>query len=181
MSLLHATCVKQERCRALKKKGKMNIYLSKSSVFVKVATISILILLTLVVLILVTMDKTFGLIGGVILSMLIIGFVFYFYANSLDKIILEKKIIILKKNIGQIEIPMNDIINVEKLEFSNLTMTYGSKGVFGFIGNTMDNSISLVKDRRNMIRITTENKKYILSSERSDQLVTEIKTLYNIV
>jgi ribosome biogenesis GTPase A len=87
--------------------------------------------------------------------------------------------IILKKNIGQIKIPTTDILEVQKLGYSNLTMTYGSKGVFGFIGNTMDNSISFVKDRKNMIRIITKNNKYVLSSERSDELVREIKTLYN--
>jgi hypothetical protein len=97
----------------------------------------------------------------------------------LDKIIIEENTIILKKNIGQIKIPKSDILEVNRLSFSNLTMTFGSKGVFGFIGNTMDNSISLVKDRKKMLRITTQNKKYILSSENADELVTQIKTLYN--
>jgi hypothetical protein len=60
-------------------------------------------------------------------------------------------------------------------------MTHGSKGVFGFIGNTMDNSVSFVKDRGSMIQIKTIDKKYVFSSERPDQLIKEIKTLYNIV
>ena len=112
------------------------------------------------------------------MSTLIISTLAYFYANSLDKIILAKESIVLKRNIGQIIIPKADIIEVTKLDYSNLTMTFGSKGVFGFIGNTMDDSVSLVKDRKNMIRITTKNKKYILSSERSEELIREIKTLY---
>ncbi|EGV43221.1 hypothetical protein BZARG_1053 [Bizionia argentinensis JUB59] len=159
----------------------MSIYLSKSSVFVKIATIGTIILLAIIALTLITTNKNYGVIGGIILGILISGTVFYFYANSLDKIILEKDVIILKKNIGQINIPNSHIVEVQKLGYSNLTMTYGSKGVFGFIGNTMDDSVSFVKDRRNMIRITTKNKKYILSSERLDELVNEIKTRYKNV
>ena len=159
----------------------MTIYLSKSSVFVKIATISTLIILILVALTLMTTANNYGVIGGTVLSILIIGTVIYFYSNSLDKIILSKDALILKKNFGQIIIPKNDIIDIKKLEFSNLPMTYGSQGIFGFLGNTMDDSVSLVKDRRNMIRITTKNNKYIVSAEESDKLVSEIKTLYNII
>lgn len=158
----------------------MTIYLSKSSVFVKIATISTLIILILVALTLMTTANNYGVIGGTVLSILIIGTVIYFYSNSLDKIILNKDALILKKNFGQITIPKNDIIDIQKLEFSNLPMTYGSQWIFGFIGNTMDDSVSLVKDRKNMIRITTKNNKYIVSAEESDKLVSEIKTLYNI-
>lgn len=158
----------------------MTIYLSKSSVFVKIATISTLIILILVALTLMTTANNYGVIGGTVLSILIIRTVIYFYSNSLDKIILNKDALILKKNFGQITIPKNDIIDIQKLEFSNLPMTYGSQGIFGFIGNTMDDSVSLVKDRKNMIRITTKNNKYIVSAEESDKLVSEIKTLYNI-
>lgn len=93
----------------------------------------------------------------------------------MHKILLEKDNVVLKKKIGQIKIPKTEILEVHKLEHSNLTMTYGSKGVFGCIGNTMDDSVSLVKDRKNMIQITTKNKKYILSSENADDLVREIK------
>lgn len=159
----------------------MTIYLSKSSVFVKIATISTLIILILVALTLMTTANNYGVIGGTVLSILIIGTVIYFYSNSLDKIILNKAALILKKNFGQIVIPRNDIIDIQKLEFSNLPMTYGSQGIFGFLGNTMDDSVSLVKDRKNMIRITTKNNKYIVSAEESDKLVSEIKTLYNII
>jgi len=153
---------------------------SKSSIFVKMATIGTLILVTMIAIMLISTDKNYGIIGGIILSSLIIGCVIYFYSNSLKKIIIEKDSIILRKNIGQIKIPKSDIVEVSRLGYSNLTMTYGSKGFFGFIGNTMDDSISLVKDRKNMIRITTKSKKYIFSSDNCDELVREMKTLYNI-
>ena len=159
----------------------MKIYVSKSSTFVKIITTGTLILLAMAALTLIASDKSYGLIGGIILIALILGSLIYFYSNSLDKIILEKNMIILKKSFGQINIPKSDILEVKKLNFSNLTMTVGSKGVFGFIGTTMDDSISFVKDRKNMLRITTQNKKYIVSSENADELVSEIKTLYNTI
>ncbi|MFD2698573.1 PH domain-containing protein [Mesonia sediminis] len=157
----------------------MKTYQSKSSIFVKIATASILILVTLIAIMLTTTDKSYGLIGGVILSLLIFGSVIYFYSNSLKKIVIEKDFIILQKNIGQIKILKVDIIEVSRLSYSNLTMTYGSKGFFGFIGKTMDDSISLVKDRKNMLRITTKNKRYLFSSLNSDQLVQEMKRIRN--
>lgn len=155
----------------------MNIYQSKSSSSVKIITTGAVIVLVLVSLSLVATDGNYGVIGGLILGGIIVGTVFYFYANSLDKIIVERDGVVLKKNVGQIYIPKSEIVEVAKLTFSNLTMTYGSKGVFGFIGNTMDGSISFVKDRRCMLRISTTSKKYILSSERSDELLRAIKTL----
>jgi hypothetical protein len=144
-------------------------------------TTGTLILTAFIALTLFATNEYYGLIGGIILCILLIGTMIYFYAISLDKIILESEMIILKKNIGQINIPKSDIMEVSKLGFSNLTMTYGSKGVFGFIGNTMDNSVSLVKDRKSMIQIKTKDKNFILSSEKPDKLVKDIKTLYSIV
>jgi hypothetical protein len=159
----------------------MNSYLSKSSAFVKIATIGTLILLTLILISLFVSNNHYGMIGGIALTILTIGIVVYYYANSLNKIIINKDYLILKKNFGQIKISKQEITGITKMGYSNLTMTYGSKGVFGFIGSTMDDSFSLVKDRNNMVKITTESKKYILSTEEPDKMVSEIKTLYNIV
>lgn len=159
----------------------MNIFLSKSSAFVKIATFGTLILLTLILISLFVSNNQYGMIGGIVLTILTIGTVVYFYANSLNKIIIDKDYLILKKNFGQIKISKKEITGITKIGYSNLTMTYGSKGVFGFIGSTMDNSFSLVKDRNNMVKIITESKKYILSAEEPDKMVSEIKTLYNIV
>ncbi|SRR5690554_412244 len=159
----------------------MNSYLSKSSTFVKIATIGTLILLTLILISLFVSNNQYGMIGGIVLTILTVGTTIYFYANSLNKINVGKDYLTLKKNFGQIKIPKNEIIGITKLKYSNLTMTYGSKGIFGFVGNTMDNSYSLVKDRKNMVKISTKNKKYIISSDEPDKLVSEIKTLYNIV
>ena len=155
----------------------MNIFQSKSSTLVKVVTIGVVMALAFVSLSLVVIDKKYGLIGSLILGAIIIGALVYFYANSLDKIIVEKDGVVLKKNIGQIYIPKSDIVKVDKLAYSNLTMTYGSKGVFGFIGYTMDDTVSFVKDRNHMVRITTSSKKHILSSENIDELLSAIRAL----
>lgn len=154
----------------------MKTYLSKSSVFVKIATSSLLLIIVMTLLSLISTGRKFSLIGAIVLIASILGTLIYFYSNSLNKIILEKDAIILKKNIGQIYIPKHAILEVSRLNFSNLTMTYGSKGFFGFIGKTMDGSSSFVKDRKKMIRITTRSKKYIVSSEDADEIVREIKS-----
>lgn len=159
----------------------MNIYLSKSSTFVKIITIGTLILLALVVMSLIISDNNYGTIGGTAIMVLTVGTAVYFYVNSLIRINVTKDSLILKKTYGQIKIPKKDIVAIAKMEFSNLTMTYGSKGVFGFIGKTMDDSISFVKDRKNVVRITTHNKSYLVSVSEPDKLVAEIKFLYNIV
>lgn len=162
----------------MKKETKIKVYSSKSSLLVKVITIGTLVVLTIVSLSLIMMNKKYELIGGITLSLLIFGTIFYFYANSLDKIILEEGRLVLKKNIGRINIPIMEIQELQKLDYSNLSMTYGSKGVFGFIGSTMGDTISFVKDRRNMMKITTNKKKYILSSEKSTELINEIRLQY---
>lgn len=118
--------------------------LSKSSVFVKATTVFSLVISSLVsfTLMIIKTNKNYGLIGGNFLSAMIIGAVFYFYANSSNKIILEKDSFILKKRMGQIEITKSDILKIQRLAYSNLTMTYGSKGLFGYMGSTMDDAIS---------------------------------------
>jgi hypothetical protein len=105
----------------------------------------------------------------------------YFYANSLNKIIIDKDYLILKKNLGQIKISKQEITSITKMGYSNLTMFYGSKGVFGFIGSTMDNAFSWVKDRNKMVKIITKRKNYILSADEPDKMVSDIKKCYNIV
>lgn len=156
----------------------MHIYRSKSSTFVKIATVSVLFLLSIAILSLVATGKEYSVITGFTLGMIITGTVIFFYANALHEIILDADGIVLKKNIGHVKILKSEILDIQKLAYSNLTMTYGSKGVFGFIGNTMDDSVSLVKDRKHMLKITTKDKTYILSSEKSDELVDKMKTLY---
>lgn len=116
----------------------MKNYHSKSSFSVKLITIGIVIVMGIVVFSILTLNETYGIIGGIIISIIILSALIYFYTNSLRNILIGENYLTLKKNIGKVEIPFSDIIKIEKLDFSNLSMTYGSKGVFGYIGNTMD-------------------------------------------
>lgn len=155
----------------------MKNYNSKSSFSVKLITVGIVIVMGIVVFSILTLNETYGIIGGIIISIIILSALIYFYANSLRNILIGENYLTLKKNIGKIEIPFSDIIKIEKLDFSNLSMTYGSKGVFGYIGNTMDDSISMVNDRKNMVRIITNDKKYTISSERPKDLINDIRNV----
>lgn len=56
----------------------MTSYSSTSSAFVKIATIGTLLVLTLVVLSLVTTNHIYGLFGGAVLALIILGAVLYF-------------------------------------------------------------------------------------------------------
>ncbi len=151
----------------------MRNYKSKSSFSVKLITVGIVIIMGVVVVSIFNLKEKYG----IIIPLIIISTLIYFFANSLKTIILGEQSLTLKKNIGKIEIPFSDIIKIEKLDFSNLSMTYGSKGVFGYIGNTMDDSISMVNDRKNMVRITTKEKSYTISSDRPYELINEIKNV----
>jgi len=155
----------------------MKNYSSKSSLSVKLITIGIVIVMGIGVLSIFTINEKYGKISGIIISLIILSTLIYFFANSLKEIIIGEKNLTLEKNIGKIEIPFSDIIKIEKLDFSNLSMTYGSKGVFGYIGNTMDDSISMVNDRKNMLRIITNEKKYTFSSDNREELISEIKNV----
>lgn len=72
---------------------------------------------------------------------------------------------------SKIELDIEKIIDIKRLEFSNLDMTVGSKGYFGFIGSTMENSYSYVKDRNKMVKIILSGKSYIISVDTPEDLI----------
>lgn len=100
-------------------------------------------------------------------------------SDQLKEIKLTDKFLILKKNIGQKIIDLHNIESVDKIEFSNLTSTISSKGFFGFNGNLMDNSITLINNRRKIVRISTLGKKYLLSVDNPEELIKDIENKKN--
>ena len=117
---------------------------------------------------------TINTLAGSIAALLGLSILLFFYATSLKEVILTEDYLILKKHLNPIHIPYKKILSVKKLKYANLTMTSGSKGFFGFIGTTMDNSVSLVKNRKQMIRINTAEKNYIISCEQPEIVMAEI-------
>lgn len=115
-----------------------------------------------------------GLLFSFLLGTTIFSALFYLYANSLKEIKIIDKSLILKKKLGKIEICFSEIISVKNMQYSALPMTVGSKGVFGFIGSTMDGSVSFVKDRKQMVKVVTTSNNYIVSCDNSKDLVTTI-------
>lgn len=153
----------------------MKIYLSRKSNYVKAISIFSAVLLVSLATLSVLNNETYSLIGGISISLIMFGIMFYFYSKSLHKVIITKDDLILKKNMGSISIPLSEIQAIYKLESSSLPLTSGSMGVFGFIGNTMDNSICMVNDRKNMIKVvTTKNEKYIFSVQNPKHLVEHL-------
>lgn len=152
----------------------MKTYASRSSNQVRIITLTAIAIAFLICFsVIFKIDQTSNQMSFII-CFVVIGTVLYFYTHALNKVFIDADKLVLKKNFGQTEIDIQDIINIQHLNSSHLSMTFGSKGVFGFIGHTMDNCKSYVKDRKNMIRIDTSEKKYVFSVNSASQLIHEI-------
>lgn len=156
----------------------MNTYPSKSSNSVKLITVGGILLLILASISIIFIQQNNGLTTSIVLGAIVLAVFLYFYSNSLKEVIIEDKGLILKKNIGKIEIKFSEIKSLRNVSLSGITMTTWSKGFFGFIGSTMDGSVSFVKDRRQMIQlITTTNKKYLISCDNSEELINTFSSI----
>ncbi|WP_026451976.1 PH domain-containing protein [Aequorivita capsosiphonis] len=153
----------------------MTIYKSRSSNSVRIITIGGILLLISIIISIILIREHYEITIGIGATLILLGFLIYFYFNSLQVVIIKNEILILKKNIGKIEIKFSEIKSVKSISGTVLTMTAGSKGFFGFIGVTMDGSKSFVKDRSNVIQlITSSNKKYLFSCDNSEDLINKL-------
>src|SRR5690554_3410347 len=152
----------------------MKIFKSRQSTEVTVITVGVT---AVMVMILLTIIATGVLLSPIVLAvgLLVLIILFWFYAHSLDQVSIANGQLNLRKKMGSEIIPLADIQRVERLAFSNLTMTAGSKGFFGYIGGSMDNSKLMVNDRTKMIRIYTAGKHYTLSCESPESLIAGIE------
>lgn len=111
-----------------------------------------------------------------IIVFLFIAFWSYYFFQRITQInYIKNKKIVLKNLIGSQSIPIRDIKSIKKVRYSSVPMTYGSKGIFGFIGTTMDNHVSNVSNMSEMFSIETKNRKFLLSCQNSDELVSIIR------
>lgn len=152
----------------------MNTYNSSNSKLVNIITASTFLLLLLIAFTLILTDKSSSATSGGIFLIVVLGGFLYLYTQSIARLIIDDRNLILKKNFGSIVLPLNQIEKVVKLDFADIPMTVGSKGVFGFIGSTMDGSKSYVNNRRAMIHIISTESKFLVSCDNRDAFIREI-------
>lgn len=157
----------------------MEKFSSNSSRLVKLITLSTFTLLVLVAFVLIIVEGRLGSVSGIIFLVVVMGSAFYFYSQSLKEVILTDTHLILKKNLSKVVIDFEDIESVVKLKYADIPMVIGSKGVFGFLGKTMDGSTSYVKNRKKMVHIITADKKYLISCDERDAFVEKLKQKTN--
>lgn len=107
-------------------------------------------------------------------SALMLAFLGILYATSLKEVRLDDDFLELKKAVGAIVVLLSDISHVSAVEPAGMAMTSSTKGVFGYIGKTMDDHLCMVNDKEKMIRIETADNKYLFSADDRDQLIAEI-------
>lgn len=152
----------------------MKTYTSSNSRLVNLITFFTFILFVFISFILIFIESKLGSAAGGIFLAIVLSTAFYFYSQSLIRIQITDKKLILKKNLGRIQIDFSDIHKVVKLKYADIPMTIGSKGFFGFIGQTMDGSRSFVKNRKQMVQIITNGKKYLISCDNREDFIEEI-------
>lgn len=157
----------------------MEKFSSNSSRLVKLITLSTFTLLVLVAFVLIIVEGRLGSVSGIIFLVVVMGSAFYFYSQSLKELIITDTNLILKKNLSKVVIDFEDIESVVKLKYADIPMVIGSKGVFGFLGKTMDGSTSYVKNRKKMVHIITADKKYLISCDERDAFVEKLKQKTN--
>ena len=85
----------------------------------------------------------------------------------------------LKRRIGEKAIPFADIMRIERYGDMNSDLRIcGVGGVFGFTGwfsGAGGKYFAYVGDSRDAILITTRRRKYVMSCDRPDELVAEVR------
>lgn len=152
----------------------MKTYKSKSSPIVITMTLMAFIAIIFVPRVTLMQGDTPSSILGTIGVIFLAGIFFYYYSQSLKEVIVGDEHLILKKMIGSITLNYNQIQKVVSVKNTGVPMTSGAAGYFGFTGNAMDGSISMVKDKSQMVHIITADKKYLISCENREDLIQEI-------
>lgn len=107
----------------------------------------------------------------------IILFYIIVYSFSLNHVKITNNHIILSKNIGYIRLSHDEIESISKIKFVNLPTTISSRGVFGYNSQFMDQSLGLINNRKNIIRIECTNKNYIISLNQPLEFIAEFERI----
>ncbi len=96
--------------------------------------------------------------------------------RSLRKIEIGQQHLVLKYRFGQYIINIEEVTQLSRLNFSHLTMSWGSKGIFGFNGSSMGGEQVSVNNRSKMIKIYCRQKTFIVSVDNPDQFIVLLNT-----
>lgn len=88
---------------------------------------------------------------------------------------ITKEEIIIKKIFSEKIIKIDKIMSVSKAQ-STIAFTFSSQGVFGYLGKTMDGTISYSTSlKENLLIKTTDNHKFMISPSEIDIFENQIK------
>ena len=114
-----------------------------------------------------------------IVSLLVLMALFGCYWLSPKAIVTDAGRLTLKRHIGEKTIPFADIMRIERYGDMNSDLRIcGVGGVFGFTGwfsGASGKYFAYVGDSRDAILITTRRRKYVMSCDRPDELVAEVR------
>jgi len=146
----------------------MNIFRVKfDSISTAISTVGILVFLV-VILSFINNYIANKSIGYILLAIFVLLLPIVFYLRIPKYIYIDNGSLIIKQNLG--EIIIKDIVKIYKVS-SVPPMTYGTKGFFGYQGNSIDDFASFIMDKSNIVAIETNHKKYLISCENSSELI----------
>ncbi|MDR2685054.1 MAG: PH domain-containing protein [Prevotellaceae bacterium] len=129
--------------------------------------------------------------GFVILSLIIayllpcVLIVIFLYMPT--KICVNNEKLVVNQIKGNITIPLNEILEIRELqkdEMSNGFRTFGSGGLFGYLGYFGNSQLGkyqiYARSRKNSFLVkTTENKNFVFSCEKRDKLIQIVNNQIN--
>ncbi len=141
-------------------------------VFTKVLTFSIFILCFFVV---VNFLIDYNFIPAILVSLLI-GVALYFFPIYYS---ITDKNIVIKRLFSKRKIPLKEIYHINSVK-NTVPFSYSTKGVFGYLGKTMDGTISYSTNLKKNVLIKTNNdEKFIISPKNIEKFINEINKRKN--
>lgn len=88
----------------------------------------------------------------------------------------------IRKPLASVEIPVRDIVSVQKIHFNEIRdaiRTFGSGGLFGFVGYFKNNGfgrfLMYATETKNLVLIRTDRKSYIVSCRNPEAIVSKLQ------